>query len=168
MNGPADVTGVITNNLFAGASVAAIHATNARGLVILNNTLETATVPVVLTVGNRARSVWVQDLNGAAYYAGPSSPQPTFRLGGRLQFGGATSSSPALKGNGASLETRLADDSGYAQHTALAFKQSSGPSWTSGSGAPAGACVPGSLYSRVDGGAKSTLYVCERSAWVAK
>ncbi len=37
----------------------------------------------------------------------------------------------------------------------------SGPRWTSGSGAPTGACVVGSLYSRTDGGVASTLYVCE-------
>lgn len=34
----------------------------------------------------------------------------------RLQFGGTTSSFPALKRSSAALETRLADDSAYAQH----------------------------------------------------
>jgi hypothetical protein len=34
-------------------------------------------------------------------------------------------------------------------------------------GAPAGACVSGSLYTRSDGGAGSTLYACESSVWVA-
>lgn len=35
-------------------------------------------------------------------------------------------------------------------------------------GAPAGACTTGSLYTRTDGTAGATLYVCENSAWVAK
>ena len=37
---------------------------------------------------------------------------------GRLQFGGTTSSFPALKRNGTTLETKLADDSAYAPHAA--------------------------------------------------
>lgn len=40
--------------------------------------------------------------------------------------------------------------------------------WTQGAGAPVGACTTGSLYSRTDGGAATSLYVCESSAWVAK
>lgn len=86
----------------------------------------------------------------------------------RLQFGGTTSSFPALKRNAATLETKLADDSAYAQHVASSFKQSSGPTWTSGSGAPSGTCTTGSLYSRTDGSANTTLYVCESTAWAAK
>jgi len=40
---------------------------------------------------------------------------------GLLTFGGVTSSQPALKPNSAVLETKLADDSAYAQHKALEF-----------------------------------------------
>lgn len=36
--------------------------------------------------------------------------------------------------------------------------------WTLGSGVPNTPCVVGSLYSRIDGGAQSTLYVCEGTA----
>ncbi len=39
---------------------------------------------------------------------------------------------------------------------------------TTGTGAPTGSCVTGSLYLRADGGAGTTLYVCEVGAWVAK
>lgn len=35
-------------------------------------------------------------------------------------------------------------------------------------GAPAGACVTGSMYRRTDGTAGATLYVCEATAWAAK
>lgn len=92
----------------------------------------------------------------------------------RLQFGGTTSSFPTLKRNGVTLETKLADDSAYTTHTALSFKQSTGPVWSSGSGSPEGVVtgVVGSLYSRTDGGAATTLYVKESGAgntgWVAK
>lgn len=41
-------------------------------------------------------------------------------------------------------------------------------SWTKGKGVPPGPCVSGSIYSRLDGGANSTLYVCEFEQWVAK
>lgn len=40
----------------------------------------------------------------------------------RLQFGGTTSSFPALKRNSAVLETKLADDSAYARHAASVFQ----------------------------------------------
>lgn len=40
----------------------------------------------------------------------------------RLNFGGTTSSFPALTRNGAVLETKLADNSAYAQHAALLFQ----------------------------------------------
>jgi hypothetical protein len=45
-----------------------------------------------------------------------------------------------------------------------------GPTWTSGTGAPIGACIVGSLYSRTDGAAGSTLYVCQgpSGTWTAK
>lgn len=40
---------------------------------------------------------------------------------------------------------------------------------TSGAGAPSGSCSPsGSLYLRSDGGAGSTMYVCEGTTWAAK
>lgn len=42
------------------------------------------------------------------------------------------------------------------------------PFITTGSGAPAAGCPTGGLYLRSDGGASSTLYVCESGAWVAK
>lgn len=41
---------------------------------------------------------------------------------GLLQFGGTTSSFPALKRNTTTLETKLADDSAYTRHAALRFQ----------------------------------------------
>lgn len=40
-----------------------------------------------------------------------------------------------------------------------------GPTWSAGSGAPAGACKNGSLYSNTSGAAGSTFYVCVSGAW---
>jgi len=104
----------------------------------------------------------------------------------RLQFGGTTSSFPALKRNGAALDVRLADDSAYA---ALVGSQltantdvyvrlgSSIPAGGStgqginlsstanfgvffGSGAPTLSAAQGSLYLRSDGSSTSTrMYV---------
>ncbi|MGH9755647.1 MAG: glycosyl hydrolase family 28-related protein [Blastocatellia bacterium] len=168
MNGPADVTGLIANNMFAGAAVAAIRIRTARGLIIENNTLEPGTAPQVVELGAPSRSVWIKDLNRAAYISGAAEAQPDLSVGGRLILGGAAS----LRGVGGSagelVETRTADGSRLAPHAAQYFKQASGPTWMSGPGAPTGACVTGSLYTRTDGRAGSTLYVCEQSTWVAK
>lgn len=164
MNGPADVTGVIANNLFAGASIAAIRANNARGLVIENNTLEPGSVPTVVTLGPGSRSVWIKDFNNAAYVSGAASAQPNLTVGGRVIVG----SSASLKGSGNMLETRTGDGNAYAPHAALYFKQAAGPTWTSGALTPAGSCVAGSLYTRTNGGLRTTLYVCEGGIWVGK
>lgn len=164
MNGPADITGTISNNMFGGASVAAIRVNTARGLVIENNTLETGTVPTLVSLGAGSKSVWLKDANGASYVSGSSATQPSLTLGGRLVLG----SNASLAGNGSAVESKTANGSGYASHTALSFKLSAGPTWTSGAGAPSGSCTRGSLYTRTDGGSKTTLYVCEASTWVAK
>ncbi|MDD2857798.1 MAG: hypothetical protein PHU75_03900 [Candidatus Nanopelagicales bacterium] len=42
------------------------------------------------------------------------------------------------------------------------------PTWVVSSGVPTGACVTGSIYSRLDGTAGATLYVCEAATWAAK
>lgn len=164
MNGPADITGVIANNTFAGASIAAIRVNTARGLVIENNILEVGTVPTIVSLGQASRSVWIKDANSASYLSGSAQTQPNLTLGGRLILGGGGS----LTSNGSAVESKTASGSGYATHTALAFKQSAGPSWTSGTGVPSASCTRGSLYTRVDGGPKTTLYVCESTGWVAK
>lgn len=51
-------------------------------------------------------------------------------------------------------------------HIANAFQLGSGATWTSGSKAPSGNCINGSLYSNTAGGRGSTLYVCVAGAWV--
>ena len=42
-----------------------------------------------------------------------------------------------------------------------------GTTWTSGTGAPAGTPVPGSIYSRTSGGVGTSFYVYNGTAWVA-
>lgn len=58
--------------------------------------------------------------------------------------------------------------------SATSFKHTAGPTWTNGTGTPEGSVTApvGSLYSRTDGGAGTTLYVKEsgtgNTGWVAK
>ena len=164
MNGLADVTGLIANNTFAGASVAAVRLTTARGVVFENNIIDTNTVKSLVALGQNSRSVWIKDATSATYLSGAAATQPNLTVGGRLVLGNSAS----VGGNGGAVESKNANGSGYAQHTALSFKQSGGPTWTSGAGAPTTACTRGSFYSRTDGGTNTTLYVCEGTGWVAK
>lgn len=83
-----------------------------------------------------------------------------------VQYGGTTSSFPAHKKNGATIETRLADDSGFAAVQSLYHRF--------GSGTPEGAVTApiGAIFHRTDGGAATSFYVKESGAgntgWVAK
>lgn len=87
----------------------------AQNALVDRLTITTATNTV--TLANTTALVWA---NRAQITAG--SGGHIFLLDsagtdfGRLGFGGSTSSFPALKRNGAVLETRLADDSAYAVH----------------------------------------------------
>lgn len=87
---------------------------------------------------------------------------------GIVNFIDASAGTPALKRSGTTLQLRLGDDSGYTTFDLGTLKFNNGPTDTSGSGAPAGACTTGSTYRRTDGGTNTTFYVCESSAWVAK
>ena len=83
-----------------------------------------------------------------------------------LNFGGVTSSFPALRVNGTTLENKLADNSGFAAIQSLYHRF--------GSGSPEGviSAPVGCLYSRTDGGAGTSFYVKEsgtgNTGWVAK
>lgn len=85
---------------------------------------------------------------------------------GLLQFGGTTSSYPALKRSTTTLEARLADDSGFAAVQTLYDRF--------GSGSPESVVTApvGAVYHRTDGGAGTSLYVKEsgtgNTGWVAK
>lgn len=84
----------------------------------------------------------------------------------RLQFGGTTSSYPAIKRSSTELQTRLADDSGYAAIQSLYIRY--------GSGSPESVVTApiGAIYSRTDGGAGTSIYVKEsgtgNTGWIAK
>jgi hypothetical protein len=100
-----------------------------------------------------------------------------------LQFGGTTTSFPALKRSSALIQARLADDSDFAELEASYFGArstggfyflTSSVQWTSGSGSPEGVVTApvGSIYSRTNGGAATSFYVKEsgsgNTGWVAK
>jgi collagen triple helix repeat protein len=89
---------------------------------------------------------------------------------GLLQFGGTSSSFPALRRSGSTIQVRTADDSSDSGITAesIGLGATATITWTRGVGAPSGSCSTGSLFSRTDGGVGSTFYVCEAGAWAAK
>ena len=84
----------------------------------------------------------------------------------RIQFGGGTSSYPAIKRNGAGLDIRLADDSGYGAVQSLYDRF--------GSGSPESVVTApvGAVYHRTDGGAGTSFYVKEsgtgNTGWISK
>ena len=101
----------------------------------------------------------------------------------RLQFGGTTSAFPALKRSGPSFHARLADDTAYTDMAVsvlyafgaqIYFDATGTVVLRAGANSPEGAITApvGSLYSRTNGGAGTTLYVKEsgtgNTGWVAK
>jgi hypothetical protein len=112
---------------------------------------------------------------GAATFAGAVTGASTIQVGTVLRVGGATASFPGLRNTGAQLDVVTASNSAWADIAAAQFKQSdNGISWSSGTGSPEGVKTApvGSLYSRTDGAASTTLYVKQsgtgNTGWVAK
>ncbi len=96
-----------------------------------------------------------------------------------LNFNGSYTASYNFTGGTGKIENVVtvgsATDSGVREDSSgdyvlknLTIGGDSGPSWTSGSGAPSGACITGSLYSNTSGGSGTTLYACQTGAWAAK
>jgi excisionase family DNA binding protein len=85
---------------------------------------------------------------------------------GKLYFGDAATYYFSL--NGTTLESNTAFKANGNIETTGSFSLGGGVTWSKGAGAPIGACTTGSLYSRTDGAASTTLYVCENSAWAPK
>jgi hypothetical protein len=85
---------------------------------------------------------------------------------GMVTFGGTLNTLAAIKPSGATLQTRLADDSGFAATQSLYDRF--------GAGSPEGVVMApvGASYHRTDGGAGTSLYVKEsgsgNTGWVAK
>ena len=95
--------------------VVAVDGTNQLDYGVTNGS--TWTTAGNFYVGNIARAAYGYSINGTAYLRSVSG-DGTIRLTnnaendfGRLQFGGTTSSFPALKRSSATLQFRLADDS---------------------------------------------------------
>lgn len=107
------------------------------------------------------RSIIVSPSNGVLRLANAAGTDFS-----RLQFGLTTNLAPSLKRNSASLEVRLADDSGFTSFQSLYQRF--------GSGTPEGVVTApiGAFYSRTDGGAGTSFYVKEsgvgNTGWVAK
>jgi len=114
-------------------------------------------------------------VTGISFPTGAVTAASTVQVGTVLRVGGATASFPGLRNTGAQLDVVTASNSAWADIAAAQFKQSdNGISWSSGTGSPEGVKTApvGSLYSRTDGGASTTLYVKQsgtgNTGWVAK
>lgn len=107
----------------------------------------------------------VETSNNTGYQLYQSGTGKT-RIGGLMEFGGSTTSFPALKRSTTNLQVRLADDSGFTFIEDLYRR--------AGSGSPEGVVTApvGAIYHRTDGGAGTSLYVKEsgtgNTGWVAK
>lgn len=112
-------------------------------------------------IGDTARSIWRSPSDGV--YTVSNHAETDFD---RIQYGGTSSSFPAHKRNGTTIETKLADNSGFAATQSLYDRF--------GSGTPEGAVTApvGAVYHRTDGGAGTSFYVKEsgtgNTGWVAK
>lgn len=78
-----------------------------------------------------------------------------------------TDADAALPVGNWSLMNNSADPS-YFQKIKIGATPSTAPTWTSGTGVPVSVEPAGSIYTRIDGGTTTTLYIREGSAWVAK
>jgi hypothetical protein len=117
----------------------------------------TATVPVVDGLQGKPVSAAAPATNQVLQWNGSAwSPGPLSGGGASLSAGNTWT---VLQTFNAGIVSQGITSTGAGTPTVQLG--TSGPSWTSGTGAPTGACVVGSLYSRTDGGAASTLYVCE-------
>lgn len=90
---------------------------------------------------------------------------------GRIMFGSGTGNPDAFLARlGANQIGADAGDE-LVGSAAVRTGGTSGPKWTSGTGAPSAACALGDLYSRTDGSTSTTLYVCTSltpTYWTAK
>lgn len=80
---PSGVTGEISNNTFSSANIAAINATDTRGVSIFNN-FNDGSIPSMVAVGTVAQSLFIQDGNGVQLTAGATAPQPTLSVSGSI------------------------------------------------------------------------------------
>lgn len=76
-------TGEISNNTFSSANIAAINATDTRGISIMNN-FNDGTVPSMVAIGTVAQSLFIQDGSGLQLTAGATAPQPTLSVSGSI------------------------------------------------------------------------------------
>jgi hypothetical protein len=154
------------SNIFAGSVTATSFTGNGAGLTNVG-ALTAATATNALNLGGLPPNAYQPAGSYAstapgAYIPGSlpewtGTPTGTATLGSAPiadAFGSLTSSEP--------LVAPSVTTTGPGTPTVLLGN--SGPSWTSGSGAPTAACVVGSLYSRTDGGAGTALYVCEAAS----
>lgn len=158
-------TSITTMEIIQNTTTAAaytIYAPSLRSVVGVNNPgavlapSSSATVPLYLVSGNR---VWSLSHGGA----------------GEFLIGNSTANANTVVISGLAPDSSLVvEDAGTVRGKGFRLNSSVGPTWTSGTGTPeAVVSAPvGSIFSRTNGGAATTLYVKEsgvgNTGWVAK
>jgi len=143
--------------------VSQLSISKAGAIVTAAGITSTATIQQSSTSDFRwnNRSRMFSDANGNIRFS--NSALTDFGL---LQFGGTSSSFPAIKRSTTTLQVRLADDSGFAFIESLYER--------AGSGSPEGVVTApvGAIYHRTDGGAGTSNYFKESGSgstgWIAK
>lgn len=80
---PSGMTGEISNNTFSSANIAAINATDTRGVSIFNN-FNDGSIPTLVAVGTAAQGLFIQDGSSLQLTAGATAPQPTLSVSGSI------------------------------------------------------------------------------------
>jgi hypothetical protein len=141
-----------------------VHATRAEAALAFSTAPGTNT-PVgwnmLFSVG-WSQAWWPMSITGTiigttpATDTGPWGAGPSYACAWGVDFSAITFSGGAFKSNGF-----LVDGSGNVSASKFATGSAAGPTWTGGAGAPSGTQPKGSIYSRIDGGVGSTLYVSQ-------
>jgi hypothetical protein len=164
LNGGMDVIGVkigevstsgtgTYSSILVTAGVSDFHITG-NTFASINGGSSSGKYNVEIAAGASNR-FWVTQNEFGNYVTGPFLNGAT----GASQWFFANSPSP-----GAYFANGIQAESGFS----IGAQSQTSINITRGAGAPAGACVTGSLYLRSDGAASTTLYVCQATAWAAK
>jgi len=135
----------------------------------------TGTIATLASLNDAGNTYGPMFLNSSTLVANISGTEKLRLTATQLTFGGQTTSFPGLKRNGAVLETRLGDDSGYAGNTAL-YHRTPGvtvsaltAAATAGAGARAfvtDATATTFLSTVAGGGANKVPVVCDGTNWL--
>ena len=156
------------NNAFTGSIMATAFAGDGSALINVN-ALTAATATNALNLGSVPAASYAQGSGAQGVLAEWTGTTPPFTVGTSpiTDSGGSLTSTESITAPSISTSGSLPGQVQLSSGTTTV-------TWTLGAGVPQTSCYVGSLFSRIDGGAGSTLYVCEgppvqgMGAWVPK